>query len=274
MTRAVIALAVCSLFAACPKPCETSDQCTDGAYCNGEEVCVDRKCQPGPPPVCDDGIACTVDSCSEERRRCIAEAPDVDGDSYGDATCVDRRGEPLGMDCDDNDESRFPGNLETCNAVDEDCDLETIGTTDVDGDGYVSAACSNPLLDGGVRRGLDCNDTVEAIHPGQAELCNQADDNCNGVADEGVTTLRFTDSDGDGWGSGQGAQGCVVAGTSALGTDCDDANPAIHPGEFQCVSGGQGNEVRLCSMDGGWTPMLCPTQGQCRRQPNETGICL
>lgn len=273
MTR-IAAVCLCVLFSACPKPCETSAQCDDGLFCNGAEVCIEARCQAAPATACDDGVECTIDTCNEERRRCSSQVPDVDGDGHGDRRCVDFRGVALGTDCDDTDATRFPGALEVCNYRDEDCDLETIGMNDADGDGFILAGCSNPLDDGGVKHGLDCNDTVESIHPGQAELCNQVDDNCNGLVDEGVTTPRFTDSDGDGWGSGQAAQGCVVAGTSALGTDCDDTNPAIHPGEFQCVTGGQGNEVRLCSMDGGWTPTFCPAQGFCRPQPNATGICL
>ena len=43
--------------------------CDDDLFCNGEEVChpIDG-CQPGEPPVINDGIGCTVDSCSEVDR--------------------------------------------------------------------------------------------------------------------------------------------------------------------------------------------------------------
>lgn len=44
--------------------CVTNGHCDDGDVCNGEEVCnLDGECEPGVDLVCDDGIACTDDSC-------------------------------------------------------------------------------------------------------------------------------------------------------------------------------------------------------------------
>jgi len=37
--------------------------CNDGDACNGIEGCVAGRCAPGTPLDCDDGVACTVDSC-------------------------------------------------------------------------------------------------------------------------------------------------------------------------------------------------------------------
>jgi hypothetical protein len=37
--------------------------CSDGLFCNGEEVCFNSTCWPGTPPSCDDGLTCTADSC-------------------------------------------------------------------------------------------------------------------------------------------------------------------------------------------------------------------
>lgn len=64
---------------------EASDQCVnapddsvcnDGAFCNGAETCdPTNDCQVAPPPNCDDGVACTVDSCDEGADVC-ANAPD------------------------------------------------------------------------------------------------------------------------------------------------------------------------------------------------------
>lgn len=45
--------------------------CNDHLFCNGVEYCNrDRGCLQGPPPNCDDGIACTVDSCNETTDQC------------------------------------------------------------------------------------------------------------------------------------------------------------------------------------------------------------
>jgi hypothetical protein len=48
-----------------------SSQCSDGLFCNGVEVCGPSGCLPGTPPNCNDGVACTVDSCSEAQDRCV-----------------------------------------------------------------------------------------------------------------------------------------------------------------------------------------------------------
>ncbi|WNG31785.1 hypothetical protein F0U62_29400 [Cystobacter fuscus] len=51
----------------------------------------------------------------------------------------------------------------------------TLLANDADEDGYVSMATG----------GTDCNDGEAAVHPGQAELCNTRDDNCDGKTNEG-----------------------------------------------------------------------------------------
>ncbi len=60
---------------------------------------------------------------------------------------------------------------------------------DADGDGYGSPANLTCPAGGG----LDCDDSNAAIHPGQAEICDGRDNNCDGKVDEG-----FPDTDGDG----------------------------------------------------------------------------
>jgi hypothetical protein len=44
--------------------------CDDDLFCNGAETCVDNLCQAGTPEDCDDGVACTVDSCNEDIDAC------------------------------------------------------------------------------------------------------------------------------------------------------------------------------------------------------------
>lgn len=272
MLRALVVVAAVSLLCGCPKPCTFDAECDDGLFCTGQESCSQGACVAGTPPNCDDGIACTTDSCRELDRRCVNHAPDVDGDGHFDVSCVDLRGEPLGDDCDDHDQLRFPGNREVCDpSHDEDCDDTTLGNTDGDGDGYISSSCGNTRLDGGLVRGPDCDDTNQGVHPGQLEACNGRDDNCDTKVDEGVTVTRYADQDGDGYGAGAALTGCPTDPfTSDRGADCDDTNPAIHPGQVSCVNGFQ---YQLCELDGGTSTGTCPTQ-RCVAQPNGVGLCI
>ncbi len=47
--------------------CTVDAECEDTLYCNGAETCntVTGLCEPGTPPSCDDGVACTTDACTE-----------------------------------------------------------------------------------------------------------------------------------------------------------------------------------------------------------------
>ncbi len=46
--------------------------CDDGLFCNGMETCdAVRDCQAGTPPSCDDGVACTTDSCDRSVDDCV-----------------------------------------------------------------------------------------------------------------------------------------------------------------------------------------------------------
>ncbi len=208
-----------------PIRCESDATCDDGAYCNGEERCVEGVCAAGTAVSCDDGIACTLDSCSEARRACVSAPPDEDGDGFGVAGCGD------GTDCDDTDATRFPGNVETCDDVDDDCDPSTLGGFDFDADGYVSSACCNPDAAGEMVCGEDCDDNRATTFPGALEVCDTLDQDCDGMADDGVDLPVYADADLDGVGAGPELRACAgVAGFSSRGDDCDDANPNRYPG--------------------------------------------
>src|SRR5438105_3590761 len=73
---------------AAARSCFTDEDCNDGYYCNGSETCHEGHCL-RVALVCDDGIACTRDVCSETTHACVSRAEDADGDGFGDATCHD-----------------------------------------------------------------------------------------------------------------------------------------------------------------------------------------
>jgi hypothetical protein len=101
-------------------------------------------------------------------------------------------GDPGSDDCSDGDASVYPGAVEVCDGVDNDCDDEVDeGVTstywyDGDGDGYGDPLLTEQLceaLSGWVPNGDDCDDTDAAINPAAVEACDEVDDDCDGVVD-------------------------------------------------------------------------------------------
>ncbi len=52
-------------------PCTGDGDCDNGAFCDGEETCVDGACEPGEAVVCDDSDDCTRDACDETTDACV-----------------------------------------------------------------------------------------------------------------------------------------------------------------------------------------------------------
>lgn len=107
---------------------------------------------------------------------------------------------------------------------------------DLDGDGVGADApvelCG--AADGYVEELGDCDDTDAAVYPGATELCNGVDDDCTGVADDGLPLgTWYSDTDGDGFG-GASTESCAQpAGTIEQGGDCDDSVATIFPGAVE-----------------------------------------
>jgi hypothetical protein len=136
---------------------------------------------------------------------------DADGDGYGadaDAilTCDETDGYvEVGGDCDDGDDTVNPGELEYCDAIDNDCNGaidDSVGYVDwyadTDGDGFGNASetvseCAP--LSGYVLDASDCDDASDTTYPGATELCvNDTDDNCDGTVDNCVFPLEEADA--------------------------------------------------------------------------------
>lgn len=78
----------------------------------------------------------------------------------------------------------------------------------------------------------DCAPDDATTYPGAAETCDNRDNNCNSLVDEGLLQNWFVDEDGDGFGRPGGAQELCNPGEgySQQAGDCDDQAAGVFPG--------------------------------------------
>ncbi len=164
--------------------------CDDALYCNGPEVCDPVSgCEPGTPPVVDDLVDCTLDSCDEQADT-IVHIPDdascANGDFCdGDETCDPQidcvAGTPPPLD------DGIVCTLDSCNELTDSIDhtpddAACSNGAYCDGDESCDAvlgcqAGTAPLLDDGVLCTFDaCDESADqVIHVPMAEFCDDGD---------------------------------------------------------------------------------------------------
>ncbi len=245
----------CDVMAGCPpRVCEADSQCGDGVICNGMEVCTDMSCAAGTPVDCDDADACTDDICDEMMREmpCRHATRDLDGDGFGDMLCAEVGGVPA-TDCNDDNPDVFPGSVEICNGLDDDCNGECDETSTCCRG--TSEPCMTSCGTTGSRTcGASCSWSVCAP---PAETCNGVDDDCNGAADDVFECIQgateaCTTSCGSagmrtcsatcGWGA------CEAPGEVCNGLD-DDCNGTADD-TFACVAGSTTDCTTTCGSTG------------------------
>jgi len=178
----------------------------DDITCGGDD-CNDAFdfINPGATEVCGDAID---QDCSG-----IDEQPDADFDGHDSVPCggddcfpddplaypgvdEDEDGADVCEDCDDDEPLAVPGGDEICDGLDSDCS-GVIDDLDADGDGDFPVACggtdcddSDPSVGAGTDDDsdgfdacVDCDDDDDTIFPGAAEVCDDVDTDCDGLAD-------------------------------------------------------------------------------------------
>jgi hypothetical protein len=213
---------------------------------------------PGVAEICD-GLDNNCNGMVDEDVTPINWYFDADADGYGDPavsiqSCIPYYGYVMdGSDCDDTNPNIHPGAQEFCDGLDNDCDGQidnnvpspTIWYQDLDSDGFGNPAvsfpsCSQPT--GYVIDGSDCNDADPAVNPAATEICDGIDNNCDGLIDDNYigTPTWYQDSDNDGYGTSNVTMYACTAppGFTAAGGDCNDADPAVHPGAMELCSNG------------------------------------
>jgi hypothetical protein len=160
---------------------------------------------------------------------------DNDGDQIGDSSltfvgCNSPVGYVLSAgDCDDN-------NIQISGPI--------IYYVDNDGDSFgndstAQSLCQNPGI-GYVTLGGDCNDSDSLINPNANEICDGIDNDCDGNIDNGLNFITYySDTDGDGFGTGNGQSLCQNPGNGfvTVGGDCNDTDDQINPSAIEICDG-------------------------------------
>lgn len=227
---------------ACTAPLGTV---TTSGDCDGADPSV----YPGAADPCGDGVDQDCGGADGDPTNSDPWFVDGDGDGFGDPlvapifACQNPGGyttEALAVDCDDTSPTVNPTAAEQCNTVDDDCDgeIDELPTAtwyaDEDGDGFGDPTSTGSYTcppAGYVDAGEDCDDGDPDRNPAATERCNEVDDDCDGIVDNGRDiTVWYQDADGDGHGDPASGVGALCAPDPSWVTvddDCDDADPEV-----------------------------------------------
>ncbi len=124
-----------------------------------------------------------------------------------------------------------------------DCASPSTWYLDFDGDGFggedfTLESCDQP--EGYLAEAGDCDDADATAFPGGTEVCDDADNDCNGVIDDDSASdaqTFYVDADGDGFGSDAFTACSTSEGSVEVAGDCDDSDPDVHPDGIERCNG-------------------------------------
>jgi len=182
------------------------------------------------------------EACNGKDENCNGQTdegfPNTDGDLLADCVDPDDDNDTI-LDDGDGDGTYTtpcaPGQTTYC---DDNCRLnENAGQDDQDGDG-TGDACENDIDGDGDPNATDCAPSNPAIFHGQAEPCDEVDNDCDGKTDEGENNAGcrtfYRDADGDTFGDAS-MQKCLCGPdypnkyTAETKTDCCDSDANVRP---------------------------------------------
>jgi hypothetical protein len=231
-----------------------TDADADGSIAPDDCDDLNPNVKPASAEVCDaanvdedcDGLA---DDADADVTDALSWFRDADGDGLGDG------GQPTVRACDEP--AGYTAAAGDCDDTDPTVAAAPTWFLDEDGDGsggFVgSTSCT--AAEGEVAEPGDCDDTNPAVNPAASEVCNDRDDDCDGLTDDADPNLDgttgqvwFADADGDGHAAPDVTTvNCAPPDgyTSAtLADDCDDARASVYPGAPEVCNNGRDDDCQ------------------------------